>query len=366
MDFQKLPVTPLIGANPKTFNAITEGRVIDKGFRKKYRLTRMGSQLLSLHLPIERKRFRKLDEKPLEMDPFFIIGHWRCGTTFVHNVFACDKHFGYNTTYQTVFPNLMLFGQPFFKKCLSALMPHSRPADNLELAVDLPQEEEFALSNMMPYGYYNFWYLPKHMMEYGERFLLFNTITEEERRVFKETFLRLIKISLWNTKGIQFLSKNPPHTGRIRSLLEMFPKAKFLYLKRNPYTVFESTRNFFTNTIQPLRLQNITNEEIETNVVEIFRQLYYKYEEEKQLIPPGNLVEIKFEDFEAGAFDMTEFIYKKLDLQGFKESKENICNYLGKKKGYKKNKYTYNDRTLEIVNKNWKMALDGWGYQVDR
>ncbi|MDR0749009.1 MAG: sulfotransferase, partial [Tannerellaceae bacterium] len=189
---------------------------------------------------------------------------------------------------------------------------------------------------------------------------------EEERQVFKETFLRLVKTSLWNTKGVQFLSKNPPHTGRIRTLLEMFPKAKFLYLKRNPYTVFESTRNFFTNTIQPLRLQDITNEEIETNAVEIFRQLYYKYEEEKQLIPPGNLVEIKFEDFEAAAFEMTEYIYAKLNLPGFQESKENIRNYLDRKKGYKKNQYTCNHRTLEIVNKNWKMALDGWGYPANR
>ncbi|MDH6304343.1 hypothetical protein M2459_001075 [Parabacteroides sp. PF5-5] len=362
MDFQKLPVTPLIGADPKTFDEIVRGRVIDKGFKKKYHLTRAGSGVLSMYLPFERRKYRKLERKPLEMDPFFIIGHWRCGTTFVHNVFACDKHFGYNTTYQTVLPNQMLFGQPFFRKCLSMAMPTSRPTDNLELGVNLPQEEEFALTNMMPYTYYNFWYLPKHTMEYCERFLLFNTITEAERKIFKETFLKLVKIALWNTNGVQFLSKNPPHTGRIKTLLEMFPNAKFLYLKRNPYTVFESTRSFFTNTIQPLRLQDITNEEIEQNAVEIFKRLYYKYEEEKHMIPLGNLVEIKFEDFEADAFAMTEDIYSKLDLPGFNESKANIEAYLSKKKGYKKNNYTYDDRTLKIVNENWDMALKGWGY----
>ncbi len=362
MDFQKIPVTPLVGADPKTLKAIMEGRELNEASRKKYFLTKTGSKILSMYLPIERRKYRKLAQKPLEMDPFFIIGHWRCGTTFVHNVFACDKHFGYNTTYQTVFPNLMLFGQPFFKKCLSMNMPHSRPTDNLELDVDLPQEEEFALSNMMPYSYYNFWYLPKHTMEYCERFLLFNTITEEERQVFKDTFLKLIKISLWNTKGVQFLSKNPPHTGRIGTLLEMFPNAKFLYLKRNPYTVFESTRSFFTNTIQPLMLQDITNEEIEANVIEIFKRLYYKYEEDKHLIPEKNLLEIKFEDFEADAFALTEDIYKRLDLPGFDQAKADIKKYLGKKKGYKKNKYTYDDRTLKIVDENWDMALKGWNY----
>lgn len=364
MDFQKLPITPLIGADWKTFKAIADGKVIDEGFRRKYFLTRAGSWALSALLPIERNRYRKLAEQPLEMDPVFIIGHWRSGTTFVHNILACDKHFGYNTTYQTVFPNLMLFGQPFFKKCLSLTMPHSRPADNLELEVDLPQEEEFALSNMIPYTYYNFWYFPKHTMEYCDKYLLFNTITEEERQVFKDTFLKLVKISLWNTGGKQFLSKNPPHTGRIKTLLEMFPNAKFLYLKRNPYTVFESTYNFFTNTMRPIKLQAITDEQIEKNYVEVFRRLYYKYEEEKHLIPAGNLMEVKFEDIEADSLGMTETIYRSLGIPGFEEARGNIEKYIGKKKGYKKNNYKYNDHTIRTVEEHWGMAVKDWGYDL--
>ena len=145
--------------------------------------------------------------------------------------------------------------------------------------------------------------------------------------------MRLVKVSLWNTNGTQYLSKNPPHTGRVKTLLEMFPNAKFIYLKRNPYTVFESTRSFFTNTIQPLRLQDITNEQIEANFIEVYRRLFYKYEEEKH-------------------------------LPGFKESKADIEKYLGKKKGYKKNQYKYEDRTVRLVEENWGMALKEWGYSL--
>lgn len=365
IEFDKLPINTLIGADWKTFHRITEGREIEKEFKKKYYLTKSVCRLLSLLQPFEDMRYRKLlENKELEMDPVFILGHWRSGTTFMHNVFSCDKHFGYNTTYQTVFPNLMLFGQPFFKKNMSWLMPDKRPTDNMELKVDLPQEEEFALANMMPYSYYNFWFLPKYTREYCDKYLLFNDITEEERAVFKEVFLKLIKISLWNTKGSQFLSKNPPHTGRIKTLLEMFPNAKFIYLMRNPYTVFESTRSFFTNTMPPLRLQNIANNEIEDNFIEVYRKLFFKYEEEKSLIPQGNLIEVKFEDFEMNAFEMTEQIYRNLSIPGFDSSRSQIEKYVSKKKGYKKNAYKYDERTIRIVEDKWKFALDKWGYKL--
>ena len=360
-----MPINTLVGADWKTFREVTGGREIDKGYRQKYYLTKGVCRLLSLLTPLQDRRYKRLlADTPLEMDPVFILGHWRSGTTFVHNVFSCDKHFGYNTTYQTVFPHLMMWGQPFFKKNMSWLMPDKRPTDNMELAVDLPQEEEFALANMMPYTYYNFWFLPRYMQEYADKYLLFDDISDEELRRFEEVFVKLIKISLWNTGGTQFLSKNPPHTGRVKELVKMFPNAKFIYLMRNPYTVFESTRSFFTNTIQPLKLQHISEAELEENILSIYAKLYHKYEADKHLIPEGNLVEVKFEDFEADASALTQDIYKRLQLPGYDEARPAIETYLGKKKGYKKNKYQYDERTIRLVESRWDFALSDWNYSL--
>lgn len=365
LEFNKLPINTLVGADWKTFKGITDGRAVDAGYKGKYRLTKAVCRLLSTLTPLQEKRYQKLlADKPLEHDPVFILGHWRSGTTFVHNVMSCDKHFGYNTTYQTVFPHLMMWGQPFFKKSMSWLMPDKRPTDNMELAVDLPQEEEFALGNMMPYNYYNFWFFPKYQQEYADKYLLFNDITPEELKEFEKVFMKLIKISLWNTHGTQFLSKNPPHTGRVKELVKMFPNAKFIYLMRNPYTVFESTRSFFTNTIQPLKLQDFSNEDIEKNVLSIYAQLYHKYEADKECIPEGNLFEVKFEDFEADAMGMTEQIYRQLSIPGFEEARADIEKYVGGKKGYKKNKYKYDDRTVQLVQDNWGFALKQWNYEL--
>lgn len=364
LTFDKLPVNTLVGADWKTFKALTQDQVIGDKYKGKYRLTKAVCRLLSSLKTFEDRAYRKIENQPLQEDPLFILGHWRSGTTFVHNVFACDKHFGYTTTYQTVFPHLVLWGQPFFKKNMAMLMPDKRPTDNMELRPDLPQEEEFALSNMMPYTYYNFWFFPQRWMEYCDRFLTFEKITEEERAVFKEVFMRLVKVSLANTGGTQYLSKNPPHTGRVRTLVEMFPNAKFIYLKRNPYTVFESTRSFFTNTIKPLKLQDISDEQIVANIVEAYKRLYDRYEADKVCIPEGNLVEIKFEDFEKNSFDLTKDIYQRLNLKGFDEAEANIKKYLDKKKGYKKNKYQYAESTVKIVEENWNKALEEWDYHL--
>ena len=363
LDFNKLPINTLVGADWQTFHRITAGQAIGPGYRNKYRLTKAVCRLLSLLKPLQDRRYQQLlADRPLEHAPVFILGHWRSGTTFMHNVLSCDRHFGYNTTYQTVFPHLMMWGQPFFKKNMSWLMPDQRPTDNMELAVDLPQEEEFALTNMMPYTYYNFWFLPQRMNEYADKYLLFDGITPEELKTFEEMFTKLIKISLWNTHGTQFLSKNPPHTGRVKELVKMFPDAKFIYLIRNPYTVFESTRSFFTNTLRTLQLQDISDARLQENILSVYSKLYHKYEADKHLIPKGNLVEVRFEDYERHPFGMTVDIYRHLSLPGFDTARTAIQSYVDKLKGYQKNRYAYKPETVELVEQHWSFALRQWGY----
>lgn len=258
-----------------------------------------------------------------------------------------------------------MFGQPFFKKTMGWLMPNKRPTDNMELAPDLPQEEEFALSNMMPYSFYDFWFFPQKWQEYCDKYLTFENITKEELQVFKETFVKLMKISRYcTTGGDVYLSKNPPHTGRVKALVEMFPNAKFIYLMRNPYTVFESTRSFFTNTIKPLELQHISDEEMEKNILLTYTKLYRAYEEQKKYVPEGNLFEVKFEDFEADAFGTTKLAYEKLGIREFDCAEAAIRQYTDRKKGYKKNKYEYKPRTIQLVNENWGYALKDWDYEI--
>ena len=57
LEFDKLPINTLVGADWDTFRKVTARQQIDKGFKGKYRLTTGVCRLLSALKPIEDSRF---------------------------------------------------------------------------------------------------------------------------------------------------------------------------------------------------------------------------------------------------------------------------------------------------------------------
>ena len=80
--------------------------------------------------------------------PVFIIGHWRTGTTFLHELLSSNPAHGFPTTYQCFFPNSFLLTEKIVGALSGLFLPGTRPSDNMTLGFDRPQEEEFALANL--------------------------------------------------------------------------------------------------------------------------------------------------------------------------------------------------------------------------
>ena len=79
LEFNKLPINTLVGADWKTFKAITAGREIDAAYKGKYRLTKAVCRLLSPLASLQDRRYEKLlANQPLEHDPVFILGQHLC------------------------------------------------------------------------------------------------------------------------------------------------------------------------------------------------------------------------------------------------------------------------------------------------
>jgi len=302
----------------------------------------------------------------IKEDPVFILGHWRSGTTHLHNLMCQDPQMGYTTTYQSVFPDTLFntAGRFIFKNITRLLIPGRRKGDNVKLNPDLPQEEEFALGDKTPICYYYYWMFPQKIMQYYDSFVRFKGIPEEEIKAWQDDYKLLISKSLKNTNRQRFLSKNPTNTGRVKALLEIFPNAKFIHIHRNPVEVFLSMRNFFDKMLPPLQMQKISQEELDANNISIYKNIMKDYLEQKNLVPKGNLVELSFDELEENPEEVLKGIYNKLNLPGFEAAKPMFSKYLKKMESYKKNKHVITKEQLQKVEDEWGFAMDEFNYSI--
>ncbi len=295
--------------------------------------------------------------------PIFILGHWRTGTTHLHNLMTCDPQFGFVSTFQVLVPESCLLPFNPLRPLIAWCAPARRHMDRMPLGLDLPQEEEFALCNLCGHSFYVGWYFPRRMGELFRKYVLFEGLSEPERAGWSETYLDVLKKASIRTNGRPLVLKNPVNNARIPALLELFPEAKFIHVCRDPYTVFKSTLNFHRATLDMIAFQKIPDSEIECNVLTFYRDMMSRYLQDRTLIPAGNLVEVRFEDLERDPIERMAAIYEALGLPRWDEARPHMARYLHTQAEYRKNSFPSSPADLEKVEQHWGFALDAWGYR---
>ncbi|ANQ51019.1 sulfotransferase [Flammeovirga sp. MY04] len=363
--FDKLDMATLSGSSLANFNKIEKDYTIEPQFKNKFNKAKLISTLC---YPVEKINqnllYSKADNITIDKDPVFILGHWRSGTTHLHNLLAKDPQFGFVNTFQSVFPNALMFGKNIFTAMMKIFMPKERPADGLKLDPAFPQEEEFALGNIHDMSFYYFWYFPQDTLKIFDKFLLGKGLSEEKKQKWRDEYLRFAKLALMQTKGERFLSKNPPHTARVDEILKVFPNAKFIYIYRNPYEVFGSTFRFFKGVLPSQKFQEITDDQLSDNILKVFTKMYDKYESDKSLIPEGNLVEVKYEEFSKDNIGYLSDIYRDLNIGDFNSVKPLMEEYLNGLGTHKKHQYNFPQDVIDKVNEHWHYAFEKWDYEM--
>ena len=51
---------------------------------------------------------KRINRHVINVDPVFILGFYRSGTSYLHEFITQDERFGYHTNFQMVFPEIML------------------------------------------------------------------------------------------------------------------------------------------------------------------------------------------------------------------------------------------------------------------
>jgi omega-hydroxy-beta-dihydromenaquinone-9 sulfotransferase len=294
--------------------------------------------------------------------PLFILGHWRSGTTLLHYLLAQDTNqFAFANTYQVVNPYTFLSTEEVNSRRFAGLVPKTRPMDAMRLGFDTPQEDEFAPLLMTLYSLYLGITFPRHEEQYG-RYLTFEGVPQSEVKQWQEAFLWFSK-KLTLKYGRRLLFKSPPHTARIRLLLEMFPEARFVHIHRDPYRVFQSQRHYFDTATWYTYLQRPNTEQIDDGILRRYTALYDAFFADKSLIPTGHFCEVRFEDLETDPVNQVAQIYSALCLPGFDACRPKLQSYLASLAGYRKNDYKpLDDIRRDRVACEWARSFDTWNY----
>lgn len=304
---------------------------------------------------------KKIEETVIAEPPIFILGHWRCGTTHLHNLLTQDPHFGYVSTLQAFAPDICIETKillPVFKK----LLPKKRPFDNMLMSLDLPQEEEYATANLCRLSFYYGYFFPRKMNSIFHQ-LLFQKASDKIIDQWKDVYLKIFKKATLIMNGKPLVIKNPMNMVRIPLLLEMFPGAKFIHIYRNPYLIFYSTVFTFKTMIHSYGLKKITDREIEENVLQFYSKMMRRFWETKDLIPQENFTEVSFEELEKAPLTVMEKIYLELKLPDFAKVKKAIEKYIATQIDYKKNTYLMDQRTNQRIFERWNCIINRLGYE---
>ncbi|QEG38249.1 sulfotransferase family protein [Roseimaritima ulvae] len=314
---------------------------------------------------IERWRFGDAIERTeLTQPPLFLLGHWRSGTTLLHYLLAQhDTQFNFANTYQVVNPRTFLTTEKVVKRFGSRLVPPTRPMDNMQLSFNTPQEDEFApllLTLCSPYLGISF---PHHIDNYA-KYLTFHGVPRPTIEAWQQAFIWFCKkLTLQNPRSL--LLKSPPHTARIRLLLEMFPDARFVHIHRDPYRVFQSQKHFFDTAGWYTYLQAPDLSTMDDDILQRYTTMYDAYFEDLALIAPDRFCEVRFDDLVADPVGQTRQIYEQLSLPDFESFEPKLRTYVDSLADYQPNRFpTLDEHSRELVATHWSRSFQRWGYSV--
>ena len=307
----------------------------------------------------------RAEARVLPQDPVFILGYYRSGTTHLQELLMQDPSFGYMNFFQcffsTAFNSTERWIKPIFERIIRA-SGFLHPAHQIPFSFELPGEEDVSLVSSGWRLAANWGQIfPQSFREIYAKTGLLEGISDEELAEFKATYHDLIwRVSKANGHK-RLLLKSPPNTGRLALLAEMYPNAKFLFIRRDPYDVFASNKKLW-NSFSQTWFEDVDAQTSREHILWSYERSHAAYERDKGLLAPGRLFEVSFEDFIRSPLDTAEAVYEALDLGDFHAVEGRFSDFIDRAHKSSAKPYSLSDQEVDAVNTGLGKWLIQWAY----
>jgi omega-hydroxy-beta-dihydromenaquinone-9 sulfotransferase len=262
---------------------------------------------------------RRVEDVSFDPPPVFIVGHWRSGTTLLHNLMSRDPDFCFPTIVDVLRP-YDFYPSPLdfvSRHVILHFLPRTRPMDDVRLDPESPQEEELALATMGAPSFFNCFYFPKRMTKVFAEEVLFASGSDDILRLWREALTYyLAKLAALNP-GRRLLLKNPAHSARIPQLLALFPGAKFIHIHRDPSAVFQSTRKLYHRMLPLLALQHYQPADVDTHILWAYPKVMNRLLDSLAELAPGHATAVRYDELVGDPTNTVRRIYRDLNLGDF-------------------------------------------------
>lgn len=303
----------------------------------------------------------RIAQTRIEQHPIFVIGHWRSGTTLLHELLSYDERHTFPSNHACMTPGHFLisgWAAPFVSRLL---FPSRRWMDNMPMGASTPQEDEFALANLgvpSPYFAIAFPNRPVPFQEYET----LEELSDSQRDAWRQALLKFLR-ALTIRDNRRFILKSPLHTMRIPMLLDMFPDARFVHIVREPTAVFPSTVHLWRSLYETLGLQRPNYRGLEEQVLARFERMYRRLRQTRRLLQPNRICDVRYEDLVTDPVGQMRIVYDRLELGNFSAVQPRVEAFAARGRTYRTNRYQICDATREAVLRRWSPLMAEYGYR---
>ena len=303
--------------------------------------------------------YPRVKQHPMQA-PVFIVANPRSGTTYLHRLMAMDdERFTAMRLWHTMFPSVSAHRgvRAIWKIDQKVGAPLTRVLKYVERMVfggwdgvhdmgfERTEEDESFFFMMNVSASVMLTYI---MPQEFERLGVFDDLAADWRARVMDNYDTFVRSYLYAGDDRRtYLCKNVFSSGRVRSLHEQYPDARFVHIVRHPYEAIPSFCSMFSMPWRLLRPDIQPDSDTTRTWARIATSFYRHLHEVRAELPPEKFISIRYDDLLRRPVETVESVYQRFGLLMTRELRERLHQEVARRSGFE-SRHTYSLETFGL------------------